>query len=163
VLAATVAADNGAVAEDGSIQHALDVLPAVPPAPVRDIHTEVGELRTQLARLTGLLEQEQERVRVLRRQVLTSRDHAIGTEAQLGRLRAEIGKAQAQTAAAVADAHYAHTELAKSIKDSQQAHALLAEQHWVRHRLAVSVGPRAWRMMTAPLRPIRRVLMGSKG
>jgi len=27
----------------------------------------------------------------------------------------------------------------------------------------VSVGPRAWRMMTAPLRPIRRVLMGSKG
>lgn len=160
VLAAKVAAETGAIAEDGSIQHARDVVPAVPMEPVHDIHAEVVELKAQIAQLDQLLAQERERVRALRRQVLTSRDHAIGTEAQLGRLRAEVGKAQAQMAAAVADAHYAHTELAKSIKDSQQAHALLAEQHWMRHRMAVAVGPRAWRMMTAPLRPLRRVLMG---
>ena len=150
-------------AEDGSIQHTAEVAPAVDVEPVRDIHTEVAELRAQIAPLGEQILQEKAEITALRRRVLTSRDHAIGAEAQLGRLRAEVTKARTETHEARLDAQYAHSELAKSIKDSQQAHALLAEQHWVRHRVAVAVGPRAWRMMTAPLRPLRRVLMGSKG
>ena len=163
VLAAKVAVDVGAIAEDGAIQHARDVVPAVPLEPVRDIHTEIVELKARIAQQDALLAQEQERVRVLRRQVLTSRDHAIGSEAQLGILRAEVTKARTEAHEARVEAHHVHSELAKSIKDSQEAHAMLTQQHWVRHRVAVAVGPRAWAMMTAPLRPLRRALMGQKG
>jgi len=143
-------------AADGSIQHAADVLPSVDLAPVHDIHTEVAELHTQIAA-------HKAEITALRRQVLTSRDHAIGAEARLGILRAEVTKARTEAHEARVEAHHVHSELAKSIKDAQEAHALLNRQHWIRHRLAVAIGPRAWAMITAPLRPLRRALMGQKG
>lgn len=164
VLSAKVGEPDISAAE----QHAL---PAIPVPKVRDLNTEIAELRAHVRTLEahavdldGALVKERARVTELRRAVLTSRDYAIGAEAQVGRLRAQVVKAQQETHEARMDAHYAHTELAKAIKDAQNAHGMLAAAHFsVRLRRAVArlVGPRAWRLMTAPFRPLRRRLTGN--
>ena len=146
------------------------VLPAIPLPQVRDLDTEIADLRGHVAMLEERnsdldrqLTKEHAAVIELRRAVLTSRDYAIGAEAQVGRLRAQVVKAQQETHEARIDAHYAHTELAKAIKDAQNAHAALAAAHVnirVRQAVARMVGPRVWRLMTAPFRPLRRKLTG---
>lgn len=166
VLTAQVAQSVDSVV-DAAKQHAL---PAIPLPKVRDLHTEIAELRAHVRTLEahavdldGALTKEKAQNTDLRRAVLTSRDYAIGAEAQVGRLRAQVVKAQQETHEARIDAHYAHTELAKAIKDAQNAHAALAAAHFnvrVRQSVAKMVGPRAWRLMTAPFRPIYRKLSG---
>ena len=146
------------------------LLPAIPLPKVRDLNTEIAELRGHVRTLEAhavdldaSLTKERAKVTELRRAVLTSRDYAIGAEAQVGRLRAQVVKAQQETHEARIDAHYAHTELAKAIKDAQNAHAALAAAHVnvrIRQTVARMVGPRAWRLMTAPFRPLRRKLTG---
>jgi 2-polyprenyl-3-methyl-5-hydroxy-6-metoxy-1,4-benzoquinol methylase len=155
---------------DGPAGPEPEVLPAIPTEPVYDIHTEQVELRRQIAELQDGMERQrehsQQQITALRRQVLTARDHAIGSEAMVGRMRVEILRAQNETHEARVDAQYAHAELAKSIKDSQEAHARLANALEVRHRfrraVAVAVGPRAWGLITAPFRPIRRLYLAAR-
>lgn len=171
---------------EGGVDHVQHVLPAVPPPQVHDVHAEVSELKGEAAGLRGEIDQlneeigalqtrivglrqeathEQDINTALRRTVLTSRDHAIGHEAQVGRLRAELATVRHHLHTTTLDAQYAHSELAKSIKDSQDAHARLATAMWYRHPLrhgvrgtAVvvrrAVGPRVWAVITAPIRPM---------
>ena len=155
------------------------VLPAVPLPEVHDVHAEVVELKAAAvglhhqidglqATVTDLeeaLTREHTANTVLRRAVLTSRDHAIGHEAQLGRLRAELATVRHQLHTTTLDAQYAHSELAKSIADAQAAHARLAILRWFRHPIRHGVWtmaggvrralpPRVWRALTTPIRPL---------
>lgn len=151
VLAAQV---GSADVEESEIQ----VLPAIVVEPLHDVHTEVADLIARVAHLEA-------RNVELRRDVLTGRDHAIGAEAQLGQVRSELARAKLEAHAARADAHYAHTELAKAIKDAQNAHARLAASRppvRIRVLIAKVVGPRAWQLMTAPFRPLYRRMTGQQ-
>ncbi len=165
--------------------HVRTAVPSMSLPPVRDLNTEIAELREQLAASAAQLGEreaelaatrdgleEQKAVNTaLRRAVLTSRDHAIGSEARVGRLRAEIGGLRLELHNTRLDAIHAHSELAKSIKDAQTTHARLAEAlHRLRMRenplnegsrtvarsVRKAVGPRMWRLMTAPSRPFVR-------
>jgi 2-polyprenyl-3-methyl-5-hydroxy-6-metoxy-1,4-benzoquinol methylase len=155
---------------DGSAGPEPEVQPAIDVEPMYDIHTEQVELRAQIAHLQEALEQQrehsQQQITALRRQVLTARDHAIGSEATVGRMRAEIQRAQADAHEARRDGELARAELATAINDAAEAQARLAAvlemRHPFRHAVAVAVGPRAWRLMTAPFRPIRRVYLAAR-
>ncbi len=132
------------------------VVPAISSEPVHDVHTEVAELTARVGQLTGELAAEHQQVVDLRRAVLTSRDHAIGAEAQIGRTRAELAIAQAEANAARVDAHRYRTELVRVTELAQSAHLPVR----IRMAFAQLVGPRVWRFMTAPFRPIRKILTG---
>ena len=144
------------LATAGEIGTEPEVVPAVSTEPVHDVHTEVAELTARVGQLTGELAAEHRQVVDLRRAVLTSRDHAIGAEAQIGRARAELAIAQAEANAARVDAHHYRTELVRVTELAQSAHLS------VRMRMAFAqlLGPRVWRVLTAPLRPIRKILTG---
>lgn len=133
-----------------------EVVPAITTEPVHDVHTEVAELRARIGQLSGELAAEQQKVVDLRRAVLTSRDHAIGAEAQISRARAELAIARSETNAARVAAHDYRVELVR-VTELAQAAPLP-----VRIRLAFAqlVGPRVWRVLTAPFRPIRKILTG---
>jgi chromosome segregation ATPase len=140
-----------------TVSRTSDVVPALVAEPVEDRHTvQAGELRAAQRALADPATAAGELV-ALRRSALTSRDHVIGLEAQLGRLRLrlasvnrELGalkedndRTHAALGSALDDATHAHAELARSIADSQQAHAELgkarAEVSSVHQRLAASV------------------------
>lgn len=154
------------------------VLPAVPLPEPRDMHWEADDLRRQVGELTGLIEQqrealaqEQEQIRslgstitVLRRQVLTGRDHAIGIEAQLGRQRAELARVSAERHAALADAHSAHVQLSQTIDHTRTRRAAFARwiagPQMIRRLVRHAVGPRVYAMLTAPIRRVRGISGG---
>ena len=154
---------SATVDTDGSAGPEPAVRPAIDVEPMYDIHTEQVELRAQIAHLHEALEQQrehsQQQITALRRQVLTARDHAIGTEATVGRMRAEIQRAQAKAHEARQDADAARADLARAINDAAQAQARLAAvlemRTRSRHAVAVAVGPRAWRLLdrTVPADP----------
>ena len=115
------------------------VEPALVLEPIEDAQTERAR-RLELAQ--AVLDDPDSaaaEINELRHQLLTSRDHAIGTEAQIGLLRARLVAAHRDTDYArtdaegahkrlgesLADAQHAHSELAKSIADSQSAHRQL--------------------------------------
>lgn len=116
------------------------VVPALVLDPVDDVHTERARQLELAQQVLADPESLASEIIDLRHQLLTSRDNAIGAEAQIGLLRAKLVAAHRETEYArtdasgahkalgesLADASHAHSELAKSIADSQQAHAQLA-------------------------------------
>lgn len=135
-----------------------EVQPAIALDPVQDVHAQLAQARDeQIQRL----EHQRQEILALRRDLLTGRDHAVGTEAQLGQLRAELARSHRETAEVRADAIYAHAELAKSIADAKQAHALLNRSFTRRlfnrskRVVATLVGPRIWAAATSAVRRSR--------
>lgn len=135
-----------------------EVQPAIELGPVDDIHALLAREQDEQRQHIENLQQE---ILALRRHLLTSRDHAVGTEAQLGQLRAELARSRNETAEVRADAVYAHAELAKSIADAQRAHAILNRSftrrlfNRTKQAVAVLVGPRIWANITVPVRRFR--------
>nr|WP_240189470.1 methyltransferase domain-containing protein [Nakamurella flavida] len=191
-------ADGTTVVQETRIE--LSTTPAAPP---RDVHTELAEATSHLAgaraevdAVRGELDAvrgELDAVRAdlggaratitaLRREALGQRDFVIGCEAQVGRMRYDVGQAVATAVEARRDATYAHSELAKSIADSQNAHRRLAETiaelqearlrsggpgprpggGRVRSAARSLLGPTGWRVATTPVRVARRVVRGAR-
>ena len=140
---------------------APEVQPAITLDPVEDVHAQLARDREEQRQL---IEHQRQEILALRRDMLTSRDHAVGTEAQLGQLRAELARSRDETAAVRADAIYAHAELAKSIADAQRAHATLNRSFTRRlfnrskRAVATLVGPRIWSAVTVSIRRARGTL-----
>jgi 2-polyprenyl-3-methyl-5-hydroxy-6-metoxy-1,4-benzoquinol methylase len=117
--------------------------PAVELAKVRDVHTEIAELQVDVAKLTQEIGTKDRDIIDLRRRVLTNRDFAIGTEAQIARLRSELAHARQEGAAHKAE----HDAFVSRLR-----------QHRARSAIAVALGPRGWHLLTAPVRIALRVI-----
>jgi len=142
-----------------------EVRPAVTLPVTQDVYTERANVaaaeREQLRQLQAQAERQSAEILGLRRQLLTSRDHAIGTEAQLGHLRAEASRLHQLLAEARAYASNTDAELAKAIADAQNAHVQPTKSvprkiyNRVKESVKVLVGPRIWALLSLPVRRMR--------
>lgn len=110
---------------EGALVPAVQRLIALPRP--EDVHTErrrAEKVREAVARRNAaqLAQFEEERYRLL-----TTKDYAIGTEAQLGRVKYELGQRNDDLHQVRTELIATHAHLADAISDDQNAHARLHE------------------------------------
>lgn len=123
------------------------VTPAELLPPAQDEHTERAAAERLAAEVLADPQSVASRLIDMRHQVLTSRDHAIGQEAQLGVLRSDLAFANDELRKSHADSKNAHAQWAATIAHAQELQRVIDGGLPARTRHAAGSAARAARQV----------------